>query len=142
MTEEPVRQRRHDWPERLAEMVESRRHQPFAWGAHDCCSFAADVTVALTGRDPLAEYRGRYATEAEAEALIGGRGLALFVADVMERAGAPEVPIMQAQRGDWAMVMLGNMPLVGIVLGPHICAPGQDGLAFMPLRRAVRAWAI
>lgn len=137
-----VRARRPDWPERMAKIVEARRYVPFAWGRQDCCSFAADVTVALTGRDPLAAYRGRYASEAEADRLIGPAGLEAFVTRLMEDAGATEIPVIEAQRGDWALLVIGNMPLVGVVLGAHVAAPGEDRLAFVPLRRAVRAWAI
>lgn len=132
-----------DWPERLAAMVEARRNQPFAWGEQDCCMFAADCAQALTGRDPAALWRGRYATEAEAEAFLApGGGLEGTVAAAMALFGAEEVPPLMAGRGDWALVLVGNQMLVGVVLGGLIATTGDDGLAFVPLRRAIRAWRI
>lgn len=137
-----LRRRMPDWPERLAEMVEARRHAPFAWGRHDCITFAADATLAMTGRDVWAAHRGSYATEAEAEGVVGPAGLEAFVAGLMADAGATEVQVIEAQRGDWVLITVGNMPMVGVVVGGRIAAPGNDGLAFLPLRRASRAWAI
>lgn len=137
-----TRHRLPDWPERLAEIVEARRHTPFAWGAHDCITFAADVTLALTGRDVWAAHRGTYGTEVEAERVVGPAGLEAFVARLMADAGAAEVAVAEAQRGDWVLITVGNMPMVGVVLGGVIAAPGQDGLAFLRLRRVSRAWGV
>jgi hypothetical protein len=136
------RQRPVDWPERLAALVAARAAAPFAWGTNDCCSFAADVALAVTGADPFAAHRGRYSTEAGAEDVVGPAGLTRFVEGLMRDFGAEEVPVAAAQRGDWALLVLGNMPLVGVVLGGRVAAPGPRGLAFVPFRRAERAWGI
>lgn len=138
----PLRRRLPDWPERMIELVDARRTLPFAWGTQDCCTFAADVTLAMTGRDLWAPYRGTYATEEEAERVVGPAGLEVFIEQLMASAGATEVAIPEAQRGDWVLITVGNMPLVGVVLGAHIAAPGQGGVTLVPLRRATRAWAI
>lgn len=42
----------------------------FRWGSHDCMLFAADWAIARTGVDPAAAWRGTYATEAAARAII------------------------------------------------------------------------
>lgn len=139
---EATRHRHPAWPERLAEIIEARRHTPFAWGSQDCITLAADVTLALTGRDVWAAHRGTYATEDGAERVVGPDGLEAFVARLMAAAGATEIAVAEAQRGDWALITVGNMPMVGVVLGDRIAAPGQDGLAFVPLRRATRAWGV
>jgi hypothetical protein len=95
-------------PERLAALIEARRHTPFAWGTHDCCLFAADAVLATTGADPAAEWRGRYDSEAEALELLGARGLEGTVADAMAAFGAPECPVLAAQRGDVVLATSGN----------------------------------
>jgi hypothetical protein len=136
------RVRFHDWPERLAEFVEARRNTPFEWGGNDCCTLAADATVAITGADPFAAHRGRYSDEAGADQVVGSDGLPRFVERIMREFGAEEVPVEGAQRGDWALVMAGNMPVVGVHIGKHVIAPGVRGLAFLPFRRAERAWGI
>ena len=49
-----------NWATQLARFIESRRHQPFAWGEHDCCLFCADAAVVICGTDPAEDYRGQY----------------------------------------------------------------------------------
>jgi hypothetical protein len=138
-----ARHRLPGWPERLAAIVDAHRDTPFCWGGHDCCLFAATVVDALTGHDPAAAYRGTYATEAEAEALIGQRGLPAFLAEQAAAAGLPQLahPSL-AHRGDLALVMVGNTPLLGVVLDDLVAAPATDGLAFVPASSATMAWGV
>ncbi len=131
-----------DWPERLAAFIEARRDVPFEWALNDCCALAADAVLATTGRDFLADYRGRYVNEAQAEALMGEGGLPAFLPRVMAAFGAPALPPVGAQRGDVALIGLENQLVCGVVTGPHIAAPGARGLAFVPLRRATMAWGV
>ncbi|MBB4620123.1 DUF6950 family protein, partial [Sphingomonas abaci] len=51
-----------DWEARLAAYLEPLRARPFAWGRHDCSTFAAGAVEAMTGVDPMPEFRGRYST--------------------------------------------------------------------------------
>jgi hypothetical protein len=130
------------WPERLAALVEERRSVPFTWGEHDCVSFAADAAQAVTGADPIAPWRGSYASEEEGDRILGPDGLEAFVARFLADFGAREIPPARAQRGDWVLLTIGNQALCGVCLGATIAAPGQRGLAFVPARKAVRAWAV
>lgn len=51
----------------LAEMA----RRPFVWGEHDCCLVVADWWLTVHGgEDPAIDFRGTYATEAEARAII------------------------------------------------------------------------
>lgn len=130
------------WPERLAALIEARRETPFRWGAQDCCTFAADAVLAMTGRDPIAPWRGTYASEAEGDAILGEGGMAAFVERLLADFGAREVPPPFARRGDWALVTIGNQAICGVVLDGRCAIPGTDRLQFVPQRRIARAWAI
>jgi len=136
-----LRPRLPDWPERLAELIEARRHVPFAWGSNDCCLFAADAVLACTGEDPAADWRGRYSTEAEALALMDSN-LGLYgLARAIQRARqAPRCPPSLAQRGDIALIIQADMPTMAVVVGEDVAAPSLDGLKFVPLALAERAW--
>ena len=144
MTREPgTHPRRQDWPERLSALVEARRHAAFTWGVHDCAMFAADAVLLMTGRDPLAEWRGRYGDEAEGDALTEAMGgFELFMSAAFARFGAPECPSAMTQRGDVALVAYGNTRSLGIILGGSVAVPGLDRLSFLPTRLICRAWAI
>ncbi len=115
---------------------------PFTWGSHDCCLFAADAVIAVTGVDPAAEWRGRYSSEAEALALQGEGGLEGIVATGLAAFGAMECPVRLAQRGDCVLAVLGNEPLLGVALGSRIAVPGFERLQLIPLAAGVRAWAV
>jgi hypothetical protein len=136
------RTRSPNWPEKLAAFVSARREHPFVWGAQDCCTFAADAVIAMTGRDPLADFRGRYSTEDEADAVIGPDGLEAMLAQHLAAFGATEIPPLQAQRGDLALVRVANHTLLGVVIGPTVAAPGLERLAFVRASTALRAWAV
>lgn len=138
----PTRARADDWPERLAEFVEQRRNNGFAWGEQDCFTLAADAVVALTGDDPAKAVRNAYATEEQAEAIIGAGGLEAWVAATMAAFGAPECPPAFAQRGDMVFVAVGNQRMCGVCLGETVAVPGVDRLQFLPVSRALRAWVI
>ena len=140
--ETPAQPRRPDWPERLMDLIEARRDARFAWGPHDCCSFAADAVEAMTGRDWLAPHRDRYASEAEAEAIIGPDGLEALVAGLLADFGARDCPPGFVQRGDVALVLAGNDLTVGVVLGESVAAPGLRRLAFVPRVAIQRAWSV
>ncbi|MCA2014376.1 hypothetical protein LCM17_22995 [Cereibacter sphaeroides] len=58
----------------VAEAVDAVMHGPWVWGAADCCTSACDVFQRLHGIDPMAPLRGRYASEAEALALVRSFG--------------------------------------------------------------------
>ena len=89
------------WPQRLADLIVTRLHEPFAWGTNDCASFAADAVAAVLCRDALAELRGQRANELQAlrrARAIGG------VPAAIDRAGFDRIAPMQAQRGDLVMI--------------------------------------
>jgi hypothetical protein len=134
-----------DWPEKLADLVEARRYAPFRWGTHDCAMFAADAVLAMTGADPLARWRGAYATGEEGDAITDpAGGFEPFMAAAFAAFGAPDCDPRLAQRGDVALVSYGNARSLGVVLGGMVAVPGMDRLAFVQARGAflVRAWAI
>ncbi len=128
-----------DWPELLAAFVESRRDAPFSWGGNDCCLFAADAVQAMTGTDPAADVRGTYSTALAAAHLLDELGGVEAIAAA--RLG-PEVPVALAGRGDAVAIDAGQGMSLGIYIGAHVAVPAADGLAFLPVAQAARAWRI
>ncbi|BBC72926.1 conserved hypothetical protein [Altererythrobacter sp. B11] len=118
-----------DWELRLAAYLEPLRLQAFEWGRHDCCTFAAGAVEAMTGIDPMPEFRGHYRTALGSVRALRRYGAGTLVATLdakFERVGAA-----LAHRGD--IVMLHNVALdrreglLGICLGASAVAVGVEG---------------
>lgn len=129
--------RHHDWPERLAEFIESRRGEPFAFGTHDCCQFAAGAIEAITGDNPARHWA--YANELGAARIIHEAGS--LEAVVTEALGDPVHP-SQAGRGDVVIAELDRGDTVGVCLG-NVCAfAAEVGLLILPRTVARSAWKV
>lgn len=126
--------RKPDWEARLAAYLEPLRLRAFAWGQHDCCTFSAGAVEAMTGVDPMPEFRGRYST-----AIGSARALSRFgrrTLDATLDAKFESVPASLAQRGD--IVMSGG--LLGICWGAVLFAVGREGEREGLVRIDRRAW--
>ena len=78
-----------------------RRAQPFAWGIHDCCTFAADAVQAITGQDPAPAGLRAHRTEKQAlRALRRHGGVVGIATDAM----GPPAPVSLACVGDVVVV--------------------------------------
>jgi hypothetical protein len=131
-------QRLRDWPERLAALFAARAQQPFEWGVHDCCMFAADAVLAVTGHDPAADLRGQYSTETGAVRVLrrhdGLAGVAIA------RAGRV-VPVALAQPGDVGLSHFDpERPTLAVWGGGAWHAAGPLGVVTVPTASVVRAW--
>lgn len=129
-----------DWPARLDAAIEAARARPFQWGAMDCSIFAADVVLALTGRDFAESFRGRYSTRAEAVALLGARGG--LEAVVTGFLGQPLPTALLARRGDVVMVETPEGRALGICVGQKAACAGPQGLTFVPMPGWLSGWRV
>jgi hypothetical protein len=128
-----------DWPARLDAAIDSARVKPFAWGGHDCALFAADVVLAITGKDFGAQWRGSYHSAAQAmRRLRPHGGLPGLVTKVL---GDP-VKTEQAMRGDVVLMCGEQGPTLGICLGANCAFTGLEGLVFVTLRECEQVWHV
>lgn len=129
--------RRQDWPVVLARYVHDRMTTPFAWGHQDCCRFAADAVLAMTGIDPMADLRH----VRTADAAI--RLLATYPLTTLASARlGPMRPVATAQRGDVVLLCRSDRQLLGLCVGAEWVAPAAHGLTFGPMHTALGAWHI
>lgn len=129
------------WEARLAEYLTAQRDAVFAWGRVDCVLFAAGAVLAMTGIDPAAAARGRYATAIGARRLMTRMGWADLPAMLAAHFG--EIGPACAQRGD--VVFDGRS--LGVCAGRTACFLGdqedyETGLIHLPLARWERAWRV
>ncbi|WP_076071712.1 DUF6950 family protein [Sphingomonas montana] len=135
-----------DWEARLGAYMEPLRALAFAWGEHDCCTFAAGAVAAMTGVETMDEFRGRYTTRRGAVTALRRYG-AGTLADTMAAKFAA-IPPAQAQRGDLVMIA-GNLAVnMGrFAVTPGVAAPGtadeRAGLIRLPRGdNWTHAWAV
>lgn len=149
----------HNWPSLLAKYLAERMNAPFVWGKNDCCLFACDAVFEMTGFDLAIDFRGKYdsalsavramkdftakvatgAKEIDSAHLVGA------VADAIAKEHAiVEIPVLNAQRGDVALVLAARGESLGIVAldGRNVLSPGEKGLVPLPLKTALKAWRI
>lgn len=113
--------RRSTWEADLSDYMTSVRDRPFEWGVHDCALFAAGAVIAITGVDPIPEYRGAYVSElGSAKAL---KRLGAGTLDATLDTLFPSVPLAMAQRGD----LVWYADSVGVVMGGHALFVGREG---------------
>ena len=129
-----------DWEPRLMAQLDSARGLAFQWGRHDCCTFAAACVLAMTGTDPMPEFRGHYRTaRGSVRALRGiGAGKLAATLDAKFAAIAPAL----AHRGD--LVMADGS--IGIAMGDVAIFVGAEadrqGLVRVPRADWTHAWRV
>lgn len=112
---------------------------PFAWGTHDCFTFAADCVLAMTGEDKMGKHRGAYKTELGANKKL--KRLGGVAAAVSTQLGEPIAPQF-AQRGDVVCFPALMGDTVGVCLGGVIASPTLTGVGYTPMAQAAQAWRI
>ena len=122
----------------LLQVQAERMARPFRWGVHDCCLWAADCALALSGVDHAATYRGTYSSAAEALRLVQQLG----GLDAIGAMAGPECPPMCACVGDVGLVTDEGRELLGVCMGTVWLVPASHGLGALPLDAAVKAWRV
>lgn len=126
-----------------AGVIAAARRRAFAWGVHDCCTFAADCVHALTGRDALLELPA-WRTRDEAQALIAALGgLRQAVTGVL---GVEPAAPGYAATGDVVLAVDPFDPeareILAVAHGGELLAPGARGLSVLPRSAALCCWKV
>jgi hypothetical protein len=110
------------WENALVNYIIIKRDEPFEYGVNDCCLFAAGAVEAITGEDPMSEFRGKYDSLKGSIKAINEIGAGTLEATLNGKF--PEVSIGYAQRGDLAFFN----DSVGVVMGGFAYFVSDDGL--------------
>lgn len=128
--------------DRLGQYLVAARDREFAYGAWDCCLFCAGWIHEVRGFDPAAEYRGRCKSKRGAYALMRRVSGGDVDAAWTRACGEPiENPLM-AQVGDVVMIETDQGLTLGICLGSDIAHVAPEGLAYVPITWAQKAWRL
>lgn len=123
------------WDRRLQEYLDGIG--PFEWGKTDCCMFSVGAVLAITGTDHGKGYC--YKTESGAAKVLLKHGGVEAIAT--KHLGEPKSPKL-AQRGDIVSVDVGNGVALGVCIGAKIAAMQADGLTYLPMSQAIKAWSV
>ena len=129
-----------DWPDRLQAHIEEWRHKKFEWGKADCALFCLYAEKAICGSSRFDDFIGQYRSAAgsvKALLKIGGGDLAASVG-----ARLREIKPSEAQRGDVALIDTPLGDALSLVIGDKVAAMSKDGLVFLPLISAKKAWKV
>ncbi|WP_235866844.1 DUF6950 family protein [Salibaculum griseiflavum] len=125
----------------LADRLEAAHAEPFAWGTHDCATWAFDLRRDLTGgADVAAEWRGRYRTALGALRVMRRLGWSDLKAMGRDLLGAPLATPLLARRGD--LVLGGADPAFGVCAGARAAFLSPGGLVRLPLSSCALAWRV
>jgi hypothetical protein len=133
------------WETRLTDYIDSVRNKPFNWSNHNCAIFVANCVKVTTGVDLIEEFRGVFATEAQAYSFMNEKGFQTLRDATIAKLGEPIQNINFAKRGD--IVLLTHetdIHMLGIVemSGRAALTTGEKGLRMIPRKQWVEFWSI
>jgi len=112
------------------------------WGISDCLMTAAEAIEAVIGENPLAEFRGKYKTEAGAARKMRANGCE-NVRDVFENYLKLEpVNRFAARRGDVGVMLINGEYVAGFISGTGFAVKQPKGLAFYPVTEIEQAYRV
>lgn len=124
------------WESRLFNYMQSKFMEPFAWGTHDCCTFAAGAIQAVTEQ---VVFEPAYTSVFEAQTFMESVGG--IEAWMTEHFGEPAAPL-QARLGDIGLLTLPDRELLCVVAGHQVVAPGEEHSLFYPLTDCTKVWRV
>jgi hypothetical protein len=135
--------RREDWLPRLCDVLEAARERPFAWGRHDCCTWALECAQAVTGERRWPPEKMLYKTRAGAMKALAGHGFA-GIPDALDATMGARRPVSMARRGDVVLVEVDGVTGCGVVdtTGEMVACAGLAGIVSVPLASATLCWGV
>lgn len=129
------------WERILAARLEAAQAEPFAWGTHDCATWAFDLRRELIGgADVASAWRDRYKTALGALRVMRRLGWPELEAMGRDLLGDPLATPLLAQRGD--LILGGADPAFGVCAGARAAFVSPGGLVQVPLADCHMAWRV
>jgi len=126
-----------DWEARLNDYIVKVRDKEFDIGTHDCCTFAGGAVEAITGVDPMPEFRDDYDSWDSAEESLTRIGAGDLFKTLARKFGAA-LPGSQGHKGD-VVWFEGSC---GISIGRYGMFIGANGYVLVRITRLERAFRI
>ena len=134
--------RRHDWPERLHEVITKSKKKTFTWGTNDCALFVCDCVLAMIGIDYAANFRGKYKTKKGALTALARIEDVKTLPELADKYLGERIALVNAQRGDIVLLTADSMEALGVVVGKNAVFLAPDGIQIMLLEKCTCAWRV
>jgi hypothetical protein len=124
------------WEAALSEYIATMRDVEFEYGVNDCCTFFSGAVLAMTGYDPMQEFRGQYnslTSSIRALREIGAGDLESTI-----DAKFPVIECAKAMRGDIAFYD----GALGVVMGGFAYFIADGGLTRVPRNLWSKCWSV
>lgn len=128
-----------NWQTAFGKLCAEVKDTPFTWGKFDCCLWAADAVLAITGVDIAEDVRGAYSNANEAYRLVERLGGLEAIATA--RLGKPVSPKF-ATVGDIVFLIYEGRYHLAVCNGTTALAPSAGGLAALCMSKAQKAWKV
>ncbi len=125
-----------NWPQALNTYINSVKDNKFEWGVHDCCTLVSGCVKAITGVDPMIEFRGKY-DEATHKQALQDIGAGTIFKTLIKKFGKSTHGAM-GQRGDIAF----HDGRCGIIIGRQALFLYEEGYGLMPSKRVDRIFKV
>ena len=132
-----IKPRLPDWPVRMNKFITGTRDNTYEMGTHDCCTFAGGCIKAMTGEDPMKEFRGKYDSQESGTKVLRTIGNISLYRTLWRKFG-PALPGCRGQVGDLAFFE-GNC---GIIIGRFGLFIMEEGLAHIRISQIQRIFRI
>lgn len=130
------------WDRALEDLATAHVSISPEWGVSDCLMTAADAIKAVTGEDPLSQFRGKYKTEAGAARKMRANDCET-VKDVLETYLQLEpVNRLSARRGDVGVMLINDEYVAGFICGSGFAVKQPHGLTFFPVTDIEQAYKV
>lgn len=130
------------WDSRIEDVATAHAAIEPVWGVSDCLMAVGEAIHAVVGDNPLAQFKGKYKTEAGAARLMRRNGCA-DVKQVFELfLGLEPVNRFSARRGDVGVMLINGEYVSGFICSYGFAIKQPDGLAFYPLTDIEQAYKI
>jgi len=118
-------------------LLAEKKDEPFKWGTWDCCIFAADCVLAMTGEDKLVDFRGAYDSKYTAAKALREIGSGTLDKTLSDHLG-DTIASHRAWRGDLTI----HKNNVGVCVGTHAFFVSEKGFMSIPMRDIEKVYPI
>lgn len=132
--------KRSGWKAKLRNLITERASAPFVWGKNDCVLWAGDCYKAISGGDPVAEFRDAYDNEQGAKKAIVDYCGGNLTDAVLQMLGYPNQK--KLEDGDIVMVQLAEGDTMGVYADGRAIVVGEKGLIEIPATQIVAHWRV